>query len=316
MDTFIEMTAYGAKATEALTACSAEIRRLEALFSATEESSDVHRINGARSQAVAVSSDTAEILRSAKELSRSTDGCFDPTVYPLVQLWGFHTVPKVPDAGSIESLLIGVGAERITTDGETVALPEGMGIDLGGIAKGYATDRLAELVKKYGVASAMFTLGGNVRVLGRKPDGSDWRIGVRDPAREDGIIGVVSISDRSVITSGSYQRYFEENGKRYHHILDPKTGYPSENGLVSVTVIADSGVRADALSTALFVMGEEAAIRYWRAHGLGNDGFSVILIREDGDILMSENAPFEPLEGKQAEVFSAETTGSNTDNAE
>lgn len=294
MDTFVMLTAYGEAADDALTACASELQRLEGLFSATQETSDIARLNASDGTAVAVDDDTAALLQQAIALSAQTGGAFDPTVYPLMHLWGFGEDPSVPDAHEIESMLTLVGAGRITLADGCASLPTGMGVDLGGIAKGYAADKLSHLLADAGVESALLSLGGNVSAVGCKPDGSSWRIAVRDPADETAIVGVVEASDLAVVTSGGYQRYFEQDGVRYHHILDPDTGYPADSGLASSTVIASSGTKADALSTALFVMGPEDAIAYWREYGSGEDGFSFVLVTDGGEVLYSENAPFSP----------------------
>lgn len=303
MDTYVTLSAYGEQAEAALSACAAELARLEALFSATQAESDIARINAADGAPVTVDADTAELLVAAKALSAETGGAFDATVYPLMQLWGFGGEPAVPDGDAIAALLPLVDMEQLLLEGGHASLPAGMGLDLGGIAKGYAADKLCALLGTYGVQSAMLSLGGNVSVLGTKPDGSDWRIGIRDPKDASGIVGVVEASDCAIVTSGSYQRYFEGDGRRYHHILDPDTGYPADGGLSSVTVITASGTRADALSTALFVMGEADAIDYWRAHGQGAEGFACVLVTEDGRVLYTEGAPFSPASGVHAECI-------------
>ena len=159
-----------------------------------------------------------------------------------------------------------------------------MAVDLGGIAKGYASDKLAELLKKKGVKSAWLSLGGNVCAIGTKPDGSPWRSAVQNPADENDYVGVVEISDACAVTSGGYQRYFEENGKKYHHIIDPATGKPAESGLTSVTIICKDGTKADALSTALYVMGLDDALAYWKTQ----DDFEVILVTEEGEVVATE----------------------------
>lgn len=293
LDTYIQLTAHGAQAEAALAACEAEIYRLEELFSVTRPTSDISRVNTAGGAPVAVSEETAALLAQARTLSERTNGTFDPTVYPLMRLWGFGASPAVPDAAAIAALLPLVDARSIALDGTTVSLPMGAGIDFGGIAKGYISDRLADVLRGNGIESALLTLGGNVHALGLRPDGTPWRIGVRDPKDESAVVGVVAAHDCAVITSGGYQRYFEVGGTVYHHILDPKTGYPAESGLASVTIIAGSGTVADALSTALFVMGEDAAIAYWRENG----GFAFVLVTAQGEVLYSENAPFTVSDG-------------------
>lgn len=301
LDTYIQLTAYGRGASAALTDCDAEIQRLENLLSVTREGSDVFRINRANGAAVSVEPETAALLTKARHLAALTDNAFDPTVYPLVKLWGFGNSPSVPEPAAISALLPLVDAGLLSIDGVEIALPAGAGVDLGGIAKGYVSDQLAALLQSRGVESALLALGGNVHALGSKPNGDAWRVGIQDPRDATAVAGVIDARDCAVITSGGYQRYFEENGVRYHHILDPATGYPADSGLCSVTVIAKSGVEADALSTALFVMGAENAIAFWRQHG----GFAFVLITTDGELLYSENASFSAAGGYTARPIPA-----------
>ena len=178
-----------------------------------------------------------------------------------------------------------VGYQKLRLDPErrTAVLTDGAQIDLGAIAKGYAAETVCGIFTDYGIESALINLGGNIFVIGSKLDGSPWRIGVADPEDTRETVGVLSARDTAVVTSGSYQRYFEQGGTRYHHILDPVTGRPADNGLVSVTVICDDAVWADALSTALFVMGEEKPVGFWRETG----GFEMILIRDDRQVLLT-----------------------------
>lgn len=167
----------------------------------------------------------------------------------------------------------------------TVTVPDQVEIDLGAVAKGYTGDSLIRILRQQGVTSAILDLGGNVQTLGAKPDGSPWRIGVRDPYDSDAQLGTLEISDKCVITSGSYERFFiGKDGKRYWHILDPTDGCPADKGLVSVTVVGDKGEECDALSTALFVMGKEKAVEFWRQQG----GFDMILMTEQGQLYMTE----------------------------
>ena len=187
------------------------------------------------------------------------------TVYPLVRAWGFTTGEyRVPEEAELSALLENVGYTRVALDGNTLALPVGMELDLGAVAKGYAGDRIMDLFRSTGMIYSIVELGGNVQALGTKPDGSPWRVAVQAP--EGGYAGALEIVGKAVVTSGGYQRYFEQDGQIYCHIMDPATGRPVENGLASVTIVADRGIQADALSTALFVMGRERAEAYWRAH--------------------------------------------------
>ena len=205
------------------------------------------------------------------------------TIAPLVTLWGITTdSPRVPAQSEIASLLPLVGSEHIHIDGNSVALDSGCGVDLGGIAKGYASDRVAEILKQYGVTGAAVSLGGNVYVCGKKSDGSAWNVAVQDPKDTSAYAMTLALTDTFAVTSGGYQRYFTgSDGRVYQHILDPRTGRPAETDLLSVTVIAQNGTMADAYSTALYVMGEEAACDFWRQSG----GFDLVLITADGRVL-------------------------------
>ncbi len=289
MDTFMTLTAYGSSQDEALDAAVEEIQRLEALFTVGSEDSEVSQLN--REGSAVLSEDTAALVERALEIYDSTGGAFDITVSPLMELWGFTTQDyQVPEAADIQSTLALVGADRVTYDADTstVTLGEGQSIDLGGIAKGYTSQRLMELFDEMGVASAMVSLGGNIQCLGTKPDGSLWRVGIQDPVGSEGaIVAVIEVEDQAVITSGSYERYFtdEDTGETYHHILDPATGYPADSGLISVTIVTSDGTLGDALSTALFIMGLEEGTAYWQAH---SDEFQAVFIDADSNLYVTE----------------------------
>ena len=160
-------------------------------------------------------------------------------------------------------------------------------IDFGGIAKGYTGQKLAELFQEYGVSSALVSLGGNIQAIGTKPDGNSWKVGIRDPkGGQQDYIGVLSVENQAVVTSGGYERYFEENGETYIHIINPRTGYPADGDLLSVTIVSKDGTLADGMSTALYIMGYEKACQFWRQH---REEFNVILVTDDGKIHISEN---------------------------
>lgn len=289
MDTYMEITVYGSKGEAAIASCKDEIYRLEALLSATDGSSDIGRINS--SGVTDVSPDTAEIIEYAKQIGEETDGALDITVYPVLKEWGFTTGDyRIPDSETLNALLQRVDFTQIRIEGSTlptVTVPSGVQLDSGALAKGYASDKAAELLKKNGIVSALINLGGNIMTVGSNPNGSPWKIGIRDPFSLDGNIGVIEVTDKAVVTSGGYERYFTgEDGKIYHHIIDPATGCPAESGLVSATVIGDSGMMCDALSTALFVMGAEKAAEYHREKG----GFDMILVTENGEIFITGGA--------------------------
>lgn len=232
------------------------------------EGSDLYAVNAAAPQGVEVSDETASLLSRALELAAMTDGAFDPTIGPVSSLWDISGTPRVPSAQELAEAVKLVGYTGVTLDGNTVTLDRaGMMLDFGGIGKGYAADLAAEIYEKHGVQSALLNLGGNIFAYGQKADGSDFTIGLRDPYGEDtDYFALLPVSDTSLVTSGVYERFFVSDGVTYHHLFDPKTGYPADNGLVSVTVVCDSSTEADALSTALFVMGLEKGLEF--AQGL------------------------------------------------
>lgn len=298
MDTSMTITAYGKNAKKAVGAVKDEILALDNMFRRKSGASDIFKINTDGS--ADVSEDTAElILRSAK-ISEETDGAFDITVAPVVDLWGFYDSKfRVPEESEIQNALKSVGYKNISVNGNSVSVKNSAKLDLGGIAKGYASDRAADIFKGLGV-SGIASLGGNIYAMGKRQDGENWNVAIQNPDN-DGYIGTVSVSDTAVITSGSYQRYFERDGKIYHHIIDPKTGSPADSGLKSVTIVTDNGTLGDALSTALFVMGKDRVAEYQKTH---ND-FEMILIDNDGKVYCTEglDGVFTPLDGIEAEIL-------------
>ena len=288
MDTFIELSAYGSNRDAALQAAKEEILRLNDSLSIGLESSEISRVN--REGRGTVSADTAAMIREALILYSETDGAFDLTVYPLMELWGFISKEyHVPTAEELADTMARIGADRIRLNEEAglVTLDAGQAIDLGGIAKGFASQRLMDIFREYGVESAIVSLGGNMQCLGAKPDGSPWRIGVKDPFNPDfGLSAIVKIVDKAVITSGGYERFFidEATGTTYRHIIDPSTGYPAESGLSSVSIVTADGMLGDGLSTALYIMGLEKASEYWRAH---SEDFDAILIDNVGNVYVT-----------------------------
>lgn len=241
--------------------CIKEISRYENLFSRTRPDSDVARINSAGGAWVEVSSDTLSLIRASVQISEKSGGAFDITVEPLTALWDFTgDHPHRPTDEAIHSAAGHIGYKKIEVEGNRVRLTDPQaGIDLGGAAKGYIADRLREYLKERGVRSALINLGGNVLALGGK-DGGDFAIGIRDPGREEALAATVPVRDRSVVTSGSYERGFTQDGVWYHHILDPATGRPADNGLASVTILSDQSAWGDMLSTACFVLGKDKGL--------------------------------------------------------
>lgn len=283
MDTVMSVTVYGEDGQGAAEAAGEEIRALEKLFSVTDAHSELYAANHSGGKSVTVSDDTAALLSRALELCGETDGALDVTVYPAVKAWGFTTgAYQVPSEDLLDELVKQIDFTRIVLDGDTLTVPEGMELDLGAVAKGYAADRTAEVLEARGVTSAKLELGGNIHFIGTKPNGSPWQVAVRDPSGE-GYMGLLKTEAGAVVTSGGYERYFERDGITYWHIIDPATGRPARSGLVSVTIAAPSGTLADALSTALFVMGKEKAVVFWRTR----QDFDFILIGEDGTVTVT-----------------------------
>ena len=284
MDTVMNLTAYGENASAALDAAEETLRTLDAKLDRHDETSTVSALNR---DGTVEDAELAQLTDIAQTIGALSGGAFDPTVAPVMDAWDFTgDAPRVPSDEELSALLAHVGLEKLSVDGNTIALSDGAQLDLGGIAKGYAAGRVRTILREAGVTSAIISLGGNVAAVGKKPDGSAWTVGLQDPDRPEAYFGTVSIEDACVVTSGAYQRYFEENGQVYHHIIDPATGRPAESGLTSVTVVADgaagNGTMCDALSTALFVMGEDRALELWRS---GVYDFDLILVTEDGRLL-------------------------------
>ncbi len=258
-DTVVTITAYASKETvdNAMRLCA----DYEAVLSKTVEGSDIWKLNHANGAPVEVDPETAALLQLAKTIGEESGGAFDVTIAPASALWDFAAdEPALPDPDALSAAAVRVDYRNIVIDGTTVTLRNGAEIDLGGIAKGYIADRVADYLRSEGVSSACINMGGNVIAVGTKPDGSAWRIGLRDPngtaAQSE---EVLSLSDAAIVTSGNYERFFDLDGVRYHHILDPKTGMPVQNGLASVTIIGSESALCDALSTACFLLGKEGS---------------------------------------------------------
>jgi FAD:protein FMN transferase len=245
---------------EAMDQCSV----YNALLSKTVEGSDVWRINHAGGEPVRVGHDTMTILKTAAEISDASGGAFNIAVGPAINLWKFTSrEARVPDAESLKAVVSHADYTKIRLDGDTVTVPAGMEIDLGGIAKGYIADRIADFLRERGILSAVLNFGGNVVTIGNKTDGTPWTVGLQYPFREHGkkCWAAVPCTDESVVTSGVYERGFYSDGVWYHHIIDPRTGWPVQNGVECVTVCAKNSLLADGLTTALFVLGPEEGMK-------------------------------------------------------
>lgn len=285
MDTYMTFTAYGADAEAALIQAEDRIAELEGLWSVTDTGSDIYEVNHSGGKPVAVSEETEKLVSFALEMARKTDGALEPTIYPVLTAWGFTTDENhIPSENEIAELLECVGHDKVHLENGNIILEPGSMLDLGAVGKGFAGDEAVLVLKEKGVSSALLDIGGNIQAIGTKPDGSYWRVGLKDPF-SGGVLGVIQVADEAIVTSGSYERYFiGEDGKRYGHIIDPVTGYPVDNGVASVSVIAGEGKLCDALSTSLFVMGLEGAGEYWRQHR----DFEMILVMDDGNIYLTE----------------------------
>ena len=259
MGTIVEVKAFANSSAEldaAMDAAFAEMARLDQLLSRYQPGSDVERINNAKAT-IDVAPETAAVLRLGLDVSKKSQGAFDLSLGHLKKLWGFEQEnPHVPDPAAVKAALKGIGPEALDLVGTQLRKrqPE-LSVDFGGIAKGYIVDRAIDVLKRHGVESASVNAGGDMYLLGYHQD-RPWRIGIQHPRHPNQTLDILTVHDRAVVTSGDYEQFFVEGGTRYHHLLDPQTGYPARLSQ-SVTVVADSVALADALATALFVLGPD-----------------------------------------------------------
>lgn len=273
LGTIINQQVYGANAQKAANEASARIKKLDALWTINQPGGDINKLNRNAGQGfVKLEPETIDLLTKARQISDLSGGAaLDITVAPLVKAWGIGTdKARIPSDQEIRRLaaLVNYRDVKIDRAGNLASLARtGQMVDLGGIAKGYIGDLVRDIYKKNGIASAFANLGGNVVVMGTKPDGNPWKVGIQNPRSQNGdIVGVVDVVDKAVVTSGDYQRYFIRNGKRYSHIINPKTGYPADSGLMSVTIIAASSTDADGMSKA-YVLGLDQGLELVRRYG-------------------------------------------------
>ncbi len=237
-DTVCELTVYS-RSEKALDECQLYLEKIDSELSARDSSSALSRMNDGEN--VVLSEDSLSLIEFGKSFTEENPDYFSVYLNPLAEAWDIkNNTGYIPDVDTAISLC-----------------RKKQSVDLGGCAKGFLTDRLVEILKKNGISSALINLGGNAYALGKKPTGENWKIGIQNPQKTDEIIGIVTAENLSVVTSGDYERFFELDGVRYHHVFDPKTGYPAQSGLRSVTIISENAAIADALSTAIFVAGEE-----------------------------------------------------------
>lgn len=286
MDTFVEQKLYGENAQAAVQEISEKLWEFEQTFSMHVEDSEISRLNAAAGgEAVELSQVVYELLQRSKDLSLQSQGAFDISIAPLTKVWGITSEePSVPSEQERSAAMALVNANDLILENGTARLArEGQAVDLGGIAKGVACDIVRETAEKYDIDCGYVSIGGNMVVLEKKPLGRDFYFGVRDPAgAASDSVCALTLYGKTMATTGTYERYFEEDGVIYHHVLDPQTGWPADSDLLSVSVISEDGALADYLSTTLFVLGKETVLSC-----LERSDFAVIAIGEDGKIYCS-----------------------------
>lgn len=303
LNTAVQITIYDSQDKALLDDCLALCDRYELIFSRTNENSELYKLNhrkdtsdkdpNADGQTTPypvsgtadtwhISEDLASLLSEGLDITRESDGAFDIAIAPLTSLWDFTAEdPKVPDDADIQNALPLCSSDGVTIDGQDITLPsDDIQFDVGAIAKGYIADRMKDFLVKKGVNSAIINLGGNVLCIGSKPDGTPFKVGIQKPfADRNETEAVMDITEKSVVSSGIYERCFKQGGKLYHHILNPQTGYPYDNGLISVTIISDQSVDGDALSTTCFALGLEDGLKFAEKKGV-----QAVFITEDYEL--------------------------------
>lgn len=303
LNTAVQITIYDSQDKALLDDCLALCDKYELIFSRTNEKSELYKLNHRKDTSDKdtntdrqttpypvsgtadtwhISEDLAALLSEGLDITRESDGAFDIAIAPLTSLWDFTAEdPKVPDDAAIQKALPLCSSDGVTIDGQDITLPsDDIQFDVGAIAKGYIADRLKDFLVKKGVNSAIINLGGNVLCIGSKPDGTPFKVGIQKPfADRNETEAVMDITGKSVVSSGIYERCFKQNGKLYHHILNPKTGYPYDNGLISVTIISDQSVDGDALSTTCFALGLEDGLKFAEKKGV-----QAVFITEDYEL--------------------------------
>lgn len=289
MDTFINIKFWGRDSKKVSEISWQELEKLDRKLSRFNPKSEIYKINENSGNWVEVSEEVEDILRKAKYYAQISDGLFDPTIGPLMKLWGFYNGElHIPTEKELKKALEKVNWKDLEISNRKVRLrKKGMSIDLGGIAKGYAVQRLIDISKNFDLERVYLDIGGTIGVYGKPLNGDYWEVGIRHP-RRNGILGKVKVKKGVVATSGDYERFFIKNGKRYPHIINPKNGFPSSD-MMSVTVISEDGTSADALSTLFFVLGEKGK-EFWK-NKFPNIG--LVMVDKDGNLWKSDNIYFE-----------------------
>ena len=295
MNTFVSVQTFGENSKNVNQKIKARLSELESLFSTTDSSSEIYKLNHS-SEKIQVSSETYSLLSYSVKMAEIFNGHFNPALFPVIREWGFTTGNyHVPSQEKINFLLKKTDFSQIQFfDDNFVQLQDSMSVDFGSVAKGFASDEIVKILSENNILSALIDFGGNIIAFGEKPDSSFWRIGIKNPFGGE-ISLAVKVKNQMVITSGGYERFFtDENQKKYIHIFDGKTGFPVENEIESVTIICENGLYADTLSTALFIIGSENAVSFWRER----KDLQMIILQKDGSILYTS-----PLES-QIEILS------------
>jgi FAD:protein FMN transferase len=290
MGTVVTVTLYDSNDEGILDKVFTKVKELESTLSINENGTLVDKINeSAGIEPVKVDYDTYTVIKKGLEYAKLSNGLFDISVGPIVKLWNIGLPEaKVPTQEEIDSRipLVGYSDVELNDEENSVFLKrQGMMIDLGGVAKGYTADVISDILTEEGVKSAIIDLGGNIFAHGLKVDGSTWRIGIQNPFSDRGdIIGTITVKNKSIVTSGIYERYIEKDGIKYHHILSPKTGYPYENELAGITIISDKSSDGDALSTSVFAMGVEEGMKFVNTQ----EGIDAIFVTKDNKIYITD----------------------------
>lgn len=272
-DTVVRIELAGTQGEALLNECFSLCGEMEKIFSRTREDSELYQVNHRTENQVQVSDELAEVIETGLDFGEKTDGAFDITIAPVADLWDFHSEsPVIPDGETLAGALALVDYRKVHLDGNRLSFDSSeIMLDLGGIAKGYIADRIKKFLSEKGVASACINLGGNVQTIGSKPDGTPWKVGIQKPFADRGeLVAEVDAVDESVVSAGVYERYFEKDGRRYCHILDPRTGYPVETGPEQVTVVSRESMIGDVLSTSCLILGEEEGRALAESLGFSN----------------------------------------------
>jgi thiamine biosynthesis lipoprotein len=282
LGTIINLKVFGNKGEEAIEKAIEKLNDIDDKMSAFKKYSEISKINSkAGATQEAVSKDTYFVVKKAVEYSKILEGTFDPTIRPLVELWKIGTEEAIPEKSKIEETLKLINYDHVILDGSNQSIMlkhKNQALDVGGIAKGFAADEVRDIFYKHNIKSALIDLGGNIFALGSKEDGTPWKVGIQNPFEPRGeYIGILSVKNKSVVTSGNYEKYFMKDGQRFHHIIDPKTGYPSQSKIISATIISDNSIDGDGLSTGVYILGINKAMEIIEAI----DGIDAIFITDD-----------------------------------